>query len=41
MHDIVCGSCGRPGQVPFEPRTDKPAYCSDCFDTHRAAPRLV
>lgn len=35
MHDIVCSSCGQPGQVPFEPRTDRPVYCSTCFETRR------
>ena len=38
MHDIVCSSCGQAGQVPFAPRTDRPVYCSACFDTHRNAP---
>jgi len=37
MHDIVCSNCGRPGQVPFAPRTDRPVYCSDCFETRRTA----
>lgn len=36
MHDIVCSNCGKPGQVPFAPRLDKPVYCSDCFDKVRA-----
>lgn len=35
MHDIVCSSCGQPGQVPFDPRTDRPVYCSSCFDAKR------
>lgn len=35
MHDIVCSDCGQPGQVPFAPRTDRPVYCSTCFDAHR------
>lgn len=38
MHDIVCSACGQAGQVPFEPRTDRPVYCSTCFETHRNAP---
>ena len=38
MHDIVCSSCGQAGQVPFAPRTDRPVYCSACFETHRNAP---
>lgn len=32
----VCASCGGQARVPFEPRGDKPVYCSDCF---RAQPR--
>ena len=35
MHEIVCSSCGQPGQVPFAPRTDRPVYCSTCFDARR------
>jgi len=31
MYDAVCSSCGRPCKVPFEPRNDRPIYCSDCF----------
>ena len=38
MHDIVCSNCGKPGQVPFEPRTDRPVYCSECFEMKRTAP---
>jgi CxxC-x17-CxxC domain-containing protein len=40
MHDIVCSNCGQPGQVPFAPRTDRPVYCSNCFEARRrpAAP---
>ena len=38
MHDIVCSDCGKPGQVPFAPRIDRPVYCSTCFETHRNAP---
>ena len=38
-HDIVCSDCGQPGQVPFAPRTDRPVYCSACFETLRNAPQ--
>lgn len=31
MFDAVCDSCHRPTQVPFQPRQDRPVYCSDCF----------
>ena len=38
MHDVVCAECGTNTQVPFEPRGDKPVYCSSCF-TKRAPAR--
>ncbi len=31
MFDAVCSECGQPCKVPFEPRNDRPIYCSDCF----------
>ena len=31
MYDAVCASCGCPAKVPFEPRNDRPVYCSECF----------
>ncbi|MGI6497758.1 MAG: zinc-ribbon domain containing protein [Oscillospiraceae bacterium] len=31
MFDAICAECGSPCKVPFEPRTDRPVYCSDCF----------
>jgi CxxC-x17-CxxC domain-containing protein len=35
MHPAVCSSCGKDTQVPFQPRGDKPVYCSDCFESVR------
>jgi len=35
MFDAVCSSCGKETQVPFQPRGDKPVYCSDCFAQQR------
>src|SRR5262245_8786282 len=35
MYDAVCSNCGRETQVPFQPRGDKPVYCSDCFAERR------
>jgi CxxC-x17-CxxC domain-containing protein len=32
MFPAVCSSCGKDTQVPFQPRTDRPVYCSDCFE---------
>jgi CxxC-x17-CxxC domain-containing protein len=31
MFVATCSSCGREARVPFQPRGDKPVYCSDCF----------
>ncbi|MDE2860115.1 MAG: zinc-ribbon domain containing protein [Chloroflexota bacterium] len=36
MHAIVCASCGRDAEVPFQPRLGRPVYCSDCFTAERA-----
>jgi CxxC-x17-CxxC domain-containing protein len=35
MHTTTCANCGKPAQVPFVPRTDRPVYCSDCFKQMR------
>ena len=31
MFPIICADCGKETEVPFEPRGDKPVYCSDCY----------
>ena len=31
MFPAVCAECGTDTQVPFEPRGDRPVYCSDCY----------
>ena len=31
MYPAVCAECGKETQVPFQPRGDKPVYCSDCY----------
>ena len=31
MFPAVCAECGKDTEVPFEPREDRPVYCSDCF----------
>ena len=36
MFDATCSQCGKETKVPFQPRGDKPVYCSDCFETVRA-----
>ncbi len=35
-HAAVCARCGGQAMVPFAPRSDKPVYCSSCFDLVRA-----
>ena len=35
-HAAICGACGDQAMVPFAPRTDRPVYCSTCFDKVRA-----
>jgi CxxC-x17-CxxC domain-containing protein len=32
MFTATCSGCGQEAQVPFEPRGDKPVYCSTCFE---------
>jgi CxxC-x17-CxxC domain-containing protein len=32
MFPATCAQCGKDTQVPFEPRLDKPVYCSDCYN---------
>lgn len=31
MFTAVCASCGGEARVPFQPRENKPVYCSECF----------
>ena len=31
MYSVVCAQCGAETQVPFQPRGDRPVYCSDCY----------
>lgn len=31
MFDVICATCGCKTQVPFQPRSDRPVYCRDCF----------
>ena len=31
MYPAVCADCGKETQVPFQPREDRPVYCSDCY----------
>jgi CxxC-x17-CxxC domain-containing protein len=31
MFTVTCSACGKEAQVPFQPRGDRPVYCSDCY----------
>jgi len=35
MFPTVCAECGKDTEVPFEPRGDRPVYCSDCYSKVR------
>jgi len=35
MYTVVCASCNVETMVPFQPRQDRPVYCSSCFDRVR------
>jgi CxxC-x17-CxxC domain-containing protein len=37
MFSATCSNCGREARVPFQPRGDKPVYCSDCFEKMRGS----
>ena len=32
MTKVTCDSCGNECEVPFKPTSNKPVYCSDCFE---------
>ena len=31
MYTATCAACGKEAKVPFQPREDRPVYCSECF----------
>ena len=31
MYDVTCAKCGKPTQVRFQPKGDRPVYCLECF----------
>lgn len=35
MFQATCAQCGKEASVPFQPRGDRPVYCSDCFRAQR------
>ena len=37
MYPATCDNCGKQTEVPFQPTSGKPVYCSDCFRERRSA----
>ena len=37
MHPATCAECGIMTEVPFQPRGDRPVYCSSCYNKIRGA----
>ena len=31
MFPAVCAQCGKDTEVPFEPKSERPVYCSECY----------
>lgn len=31
MYPAVCTQCGTQTEVPFQPKSDRPVYCRDCY----------
>lgn len=32
LYAVVCASCGKDTEVPFQPRDGRPVYCRDCYE---------
>lgn len=32
MYSAICSKCGKSCELPFEPRGNKPVFCSECFE---------
>jgi len=37
MYTATCSACGQEARVPFQPRGDKPVYCSNCFTPRQSS----
>lgn len=35
LYDAICAECGAPTKIPFQPRNDRPVYCSNCYQNHK------
>ena len=40
MFDAICGNCGNSCKIPFQPRGDKPVFCSNCSEKNSNRPLL-
>ncbi|MDD5093672.1 MAG: zinc-ribbon domain containing protein [Dehalococcoidia bacterium] len=39
MYPAVCATCKTKTEVPFEPRQDRPVYCSQCYSSQGGGSR--
>lgn len=30
-YSVICASCGKEAEVPFQPRLGRPVYCNECY----------
>jgi len=35
MHTVTCDDCGDECKIPFEPKFNRPVYCSECFQKNK------
>ncbi|GIW11844.1 MAG: zinc-binding protein [Dehalococcoidia bacterium] len=36
LYAVTCDACGKATEVPFQPRGDRPVYCSSCYESRGA-----
>ncbi len=37
LYEVVCSKCGEIEKIPFEPRHDRPVFCSACYREFKEA----
>lgn len=35
MFTTICAGCGKEAKVPFQPTSDRPVYCSECYEERK------
>lgn len=35
LYEIVCSKCGEIEKIPFEPKHDRPLFCSACYKSYK------